>query len=181
MLDVIASPERGRYGQQTFNIRLSMEVGKIVCAPDAEAANLRDAAFSSGELPPPLDFPGLSGGIIAEGDGAGLLTPHDELETTQGLRRLDDMIGRNFALIGDPATFKALDSRSRATADDLRVVLVALGAGAYNERSGRITAWLAKQKAAAVLVRPDFYAFGLARDAAQAGQLLTELAAKLAR
>ncbi len=42
-------------------VRLSMEVGKIVCAPDAEAANARDAAFASGALPPPLDFPGLSG------------------------------------------------------------------------------------------------------------------------
>jgi 2-polyprenyl-6-methoxyphenol hydroxylase-like FAD-dependent oxidoreductase len=162
-------------------IRLSMEVGKIVCAPDAEAANARDAAFSRGELPPPLDFPGLSGGIIAEGDGAGLLTPHDELETPQGLRRLDDMIGRNFALIGDAATLEALDERARATADDLGVVLVAIGGGRYREQSGRISAWLAKHKAAAVFVRPDFYAFGLARDAAQAGQLLTELAVKLAR
>ncbi len=160
-------------------IRLSMEVGKIVCAPDAEAAKVRDAAFFAGELPPPLDFPGLSDGVIAKADGAGLLTPQDELETPQGLRRLDDIIGRNFALIGDLATLEALDSRARATADNLGVVLVAIGAGAHHEASGRIAAWLAEQKAVAVLVRPDFYAFGLARDAAQAQQLLAELAAKL--
>jgi 2-polyprenyl-6-methoxyphenol hydroxylase-like FAD-dependent oxidoreductase len=162
-------------------VRLSMEVGKIVCAPDAEAAKVRDAAFLNGELPPPLEFPGLSGGVIAKGWGAGLLTPHDELATPQGLRRLDDITGGGFALIGDLATIEALDSRSRATADKLGVVLVAIGAGAHHEQSGRVAAWLATHKAAAVLVRPDFYAFGLARDAAQAGQLLIELAAKLAR
>lgn len=161
-------------------IRVSMAVGKIVCELDAEAAKARDAAFLSGG-PPPLDFPGLSGGVIAKGDGAGLLSPHDELETPQGFRRLDDIIGRNFALIGDLAILEALDSRSRATADNLGVIFVAIGAGAHHERSGRIAAWLAGHKAAAVLVRPDFYAFGLARDAAQAGQLLTELAAQLAR
>jgi 2-polyprenyl-6-methoxyphenol hydroxylase-like FAD-dependent oxidoreductase len=162
-------------------VRLSMEVGKIICAPDAEAARVRDAAFATGELPPSLEFPGLSGGVIAKGEGAGLLTPHDELETAQGLRRLDDIIGGHFALIGDRATVEALDSRSRAVADKLGVVFVAIGAGAYHERNGRIAAWLAQHKAAAVLVRPDFYAFGLARDAAQAEELLTELAAKLAR
>ncbi len=161
-------------------IRVSMEVGKIVCEIDAEAAKARDAAFLS-DGPPPLDFPGLSGGVVAKGDGAGLLTPHDELETPQGFRRLDDIVGRNFALVGDLATLEALDGHLRATADDLGVVLVAIGVGAHREQSGRISAWLAKHKAKAVLVRPDFYAFGLARDAAQAGQLLTELSAKLTR
>jgi 2-polyprenyl-6-methoxyphenol hydroxylase-like FAD-dependent oxidoreductase len=160
-------------------IRVSMAVGKIVCETDAEAAKARDTAFLS-DGPPRLDFPGISGGIIAKSEGAGLLTPHDELKTPQGFRRLDDIVGRNFALVGDPAILEALDERARKIADDLGVVLVAIGAGGYREQSGRISAWLAKHKAAAVLVRPDFYAFGLARDAAQAGELLTALATKLA-
>jgi 2-polyprenyl-6-methoxyphenol hydroxylase-like FAD-dependent oxidoreductase len=161
-------------------IRVSMAVGKIVCETDAEAAKARDAAFLS-DGPPPLDFPGISGGIIAKGDGAGLLTPHDEIETRQGFRRLDDIVGRNFALVGDPAILEALDERARKIADGLGVVLVAIGAGGYREQSGRISGWLAKHSAKAVLVRPDFYAFGLARDAAQAGELLTALAAQLMR
>ena len=158
-----------------------MEVGKIICAPQPEA-KARDAAFSRGELPPPLlDFPGLSGGVIAEGRGAGSFVPHSELETPRGLRCLADVIGRNFALVGDLATIEALDVRSRATAETLGVALVAIGAVACPEQNARLAAWLPNCEASAVLVRPDFYAFGLARDATQAASLLTELAAKLAR
>jgi 2-polyprenyl-6-methoxyphenol hydroxylase-like FAD-dependent oxidoreductase len=162
-------------------IRLSMEVGKIVSAPDAEAARVRDEAFATGGLPPPLEFPGLSDGVIAKDFGGGLLTPHDELETPQGLRRLDDITGGGFALIGNLSTIEGLDSRARATADKLGVILVAIDADADHERSGRISAWLAERGATAMLVRPDFYTFGVARGPAQAGLLLTELAANLAR
>ena len=44
-------------------------------------------------LPPPLlDFPGLSGGVIAEGRGAGSFVPHSELETPRGLPRIEPTI-----------------------------------------------------------------------------------------
>jgi hypothetical protein len=161
-------------------IRLSMDMGKVVCVPDLEAAKARDAAFFSGALPPPPAFPALSGGVIGNNCGAGLLTPHDEMETPDGLRRMDDIIGRNFALIGDATMIDDLDDGTRATVERLGLALAPIGAGAYRDHSGRISAWLARHQACAVLVRPDFYAFGLASDAGQAERLLATLAAKLA-
>jgi hypothetical protein len=161
-------------------IRISMEMGKVVCVPDPEAAKARDAAFFGGALPPPPVFPALSGGMISSLPGAGLLTPHDEIETLDGPRRLDDIVGRKFLLVGDRATIEALDETSRAWVERLGVALAPIGDGAYRDRNGRIAAWLARHDASAALVRPDFYAFGLARDATQAGLLLTELGAKLA-
>jgi 2-polyprenyl-6-methoxyphenol hydroxylase-like FAD-dependent oxidoreductase len=160
-------------------IRLSMEMGKVVCVPDPEAAKARDTAFFSGAPPPPPVFPGLSGGVIAKSCGAGLLTPHDDMETSDGLRRFDDIVGRKFALVGDAVTIERLDEESRAVAERVGVALAPIGPPASREKSGRISAWLARHEASAALVRPDFYAFGLARDAAQARTLLKELAARL--
>ena len=161
-------------------IRVSMDMGKVVCAADPEAAKARDAAFFSGDLPPPPIFPGLSGGVIDGGAGAGLLTPHDEMESKTGARRLDDIVGRNFALVGDAATVGGLDDQARATAERLAVALVPIGGDAFRDKNDRISAWLARNEARAVLTRPDFYAFGLARDASGANDLLSALATKLA-
>jgi 2-polyprenyl-6-methoxyphenol hydroxylase-like FAD-dependent oxidoreductase len=161
-------------------IRISMDMGKVVCVADPEAAKARDSAFFGGDLPPPPIFPGLSGGVIDAGAGAGLLTPHDEMESKTGVRRLDDIVGRNFALVGEAATIGALDDQARATAEGLAVALVPIGGDAFRERNGRISAWLARNEARAVLMRPDFYAFGLAREASGASALLAALAAKLA-
>ena len=161
-------------------IRISMEMGKVICVPDVEAAKARDEAFFSGAPPPPPIFPPISGGMIADEPGAGLLTPHDDMETPQGVRRLDDIVGRNFALVGDATIVAKLGNAARAAAASVGVALAPIGAGAYRDRTGRISAWLARYEACAVLTRPDFYAFGLARDPVQVERLLATLVAKLA-
>ena len=161
-------------------IRISMEMGKVICVPDVEAAKARDKAFFSGAPPPPPIFPPISGGMIADEPGAGLLTPHDDMETPQGVRRLDDIVGRNFALVGDATIVAKLGNAARAAAASVGVALAPIGAGAYRDRTGRISAWLARYEACAVLTRPDFYAFGLARDPVQVERLLATLVAKLA-
>ena len=161
-------------------IRLSMDMGKVVCVSDADAARARDEAFFNGRLPPPPAFPGLTGGVIGEGAGAGLLTPHDELLTHEEPRRLDEVVGRRFAIIGDAAVLDGVDAEARAAAARLDLVFVPLGDSAYRERDGRISAWLATHEAKTMITRPDFYAYGLARDASDASRQLKALASRLA-
>ncbi len=158
-------------------IRISMEMGKVICVPDPEAARARDEMFLHGRPPPPPAFPGLAGGIIDDAPGAGLLTPHDELEFSGEMRRLDDIVGRRFAIVGEEGLIAALDAEAQAVAERLDVQFVPLSTG--RERNGRISAWLAGQGARAMILRPDFYAYGLARDAAEASRQLQALAAKL--
>jgi 2-polyprenyl-6-methoxyphenol hydroxylase-like FAD-dependent oxidoreductase len=160
-------------------IRISMEMGKIVCVPDHEAARARDEVFFKGDLPPPPSFPGLSAGVIEDAPGAGLLTPHDELEASGVLRRLDDIVGRNFALVGDADLIAGLDDDGRAAAESLGLQFVALGEGGHREREGRISAWLRAHGARGMLTRPDFYAFGLAKDSAEASRQIMGLAKTL--
>ena len=164
-------------------IRISMEMGKVVCVPDPAAARARDAAFFSGKVPPPPPFPGVSAGLIAtDASGtpqrcAGLLLPHDELQKDGVTARLDVLTGRSFALI---ALADALDADAVALADRLGVRTIAIGNGGYRDIKGRLSACLAANNAVAVLARPDFYAFGSAVTARGVVELLTNLSARLA-
>jgi 2-polyprenyl-6-methoxyphenol hydroxylase-like FAD-dependent oxidoreductase len=164
-------------------IRISMELGKVVCVPDVDAARARDAAFLSGNVPPPPPFPGVSAGLIAtDASGkpqgcAGQLLPHDELEKDGVPTRLDALTGRNFVLFTHA---DALEPETAALAEKLGVRTVAIGKGGYRDVNGRLSACLAANKAVAVLSRPDFYAFGSAASARGVFELLTNLSARLA-
>ena len=164
-------------------IRISMEMGKVVCVPDVDAARARDAAFLSGNVPPPPPFPGVSAGLIAtDASGkpkgcAGQLLPHDELEKDGVTTRLDALTGRSFVLVTQA---DALDPETAALAERLGVRTVAIGKGGYRDVNARLNACLAANKAVAILARPDFYAFGSAASARGAFVLLTNLSARLA-
>lgn len=166
-------------------IRLSMEMGRIVCVPDPEAARHRDEAFFSGKVPPPPPFPSLVGGVIRLGaDGApagqaGKLLPHDSIETGAGPRRLDDITGRNFVLLTDGIGSSRLSEKSLRAAALVGVRIVPLGDGHERDVEGRLSGLLKSGGYAAVLARPDFYAFGSASDEADIEVLLEELVACL--
>jgi 2-polyprenyl-6-methoxyphenol hydroxylase-like FAD-dependent oxidoreductase len=163
-------------------IRISMEMGKVVCVPDPDAAAARDAAFFSGQVPPPPPFPGLSAGLIATDPAgmplgcAGQLLPHDLLERHGATTRLDALTGRNFALLAQAG---ALNGEAAALADRLEIRTVNLGAGGFRDVNGRLGACLAANNAIAVLARPDFYAFGSTATSRGVVDLLTELSARL--
>ena len=167
-------------------IRLSMEMGKVICVPDPEAAKARDAAFFNGAVPPPPPFPGLIGGVIATDEagrplpGAGTLLPHDDLEASGRRERLDAVTGRAFVLITTADDVGGLDADSRALAERLGVRIIVLGEGGYRDVHGRLSGWLGAKGVSAVLARPDFYAFGAAASPAATGQLLQQLATRLA-
>jgi len=160
-------------------IRISMDLGRIVCVADPEAARARDEAFFVGDVRPPPVFPGLSAGVIDSAPGGGLLTPHDDIETPDGIRRLDEITGGRFALVGDAATISALGPEAHVLAERLGVAFAPLGPGGNREMSGRISDWLTHHEARVALIRPDFYAFGLAGDAVEAAALLGDLSTKL--
>ncbi|MDR3468510.1 MAG: bifunctional 3-(3-hydroxy-phenyl)propionate/3-hydroxycinnamic acid hydroxylase [Xanthobacteraceae bacterium] len=167
-------------------IRISMEMGRVVCVPDAVAAKARDEAFFSRQLPPPPVFPGLSGGLIARGpDGvsapaAGQLLPHDELERDGRSDRLDRIIGRQFALLIEAGALPRLSAQSRVLIDALEIVVVPIGPGGWRDRSGRIAECLAGHHVSAIVARPDFYAFGGARTPDDIEHLLQDLSHRLA-
>ena len=183
--DLLDNYEPARAPHADALIRLSMEMGRIVCVPDPEAARQRDEAFFSGKVPPPPPFPGLVGGVIRTGlDGvpagyAGRLLPHDTIDIGHGPRRLDDVTGRNFVLLTAGIDKAGLSEKARRAAELADVAIISLGAGQVNDMHGKLSGLLQSEGLAAVLARPYFYAFGSATDESDIETMLEELVVAL--
>lgn len=174
-------------------IDMSIYLGKIICIPDADAAALRDLAFLGGHAPPMPPFPHLVDGLLHRiGDGtqtgAGLLSPHGMIDVDGRQRRLDDAVdaGSGFVIIA--RGFDTERALAPAVRDALAVVgtkYLALSApGAAQSASdveGRFDAFLDAQGWAAMIVRPDFYVYGGASDAAALAELAAALSDDLER
>ncbi|QIG78619.1 bifunctional 3-(3-hydroxy-phenyl)propionate/3-hydroxycinnamic acid hydroxylase [Stakelama tenebrarum] len=175
--------ERQPHVRQLTN--LSIYLGKMICVPDADAAAERDRAFFEGTAPPPPDFPHLTDGLLYRPDGdalqpgAGLLSPHVTLEHEGRTMRLDAFDGGGGFLLFtreiDPAT--AMDALSCLP---LRAVRLGQGDGTVRDLDGRIDDFLDEHGWAGMIVRPDFYVYGGAADAAAFDRLALALADDLA-
>jgi 2-polyprenyl-6-methoxyphenol hydroxylase-like FAD-dependent oxidoreductase len=170
-------------------IRLAMELGKVVCELDPQAAAERDRLLRSVGPPPPLELPSLAAGLLhgAGGDGrdplAGTLSVQGVV-AHQGREGLfDDVVGRGFALIaagGDPV--EQLGPENRELVDMLGMTVASLDpevSHGVSDVDGRLSTWLREHGVHAVLVRPDFYVFGSARSADELPALLGDLRAQL--
>ena len=69
-------------------------------------------------------------------------------------RRLDDVAGYNFTIVGSPAVIEAAESRTQETWQRLGAVVVP-------EQGPFVEQWLSSNGADAAIIRPDRYAFAL--------------------
>ena len=169
-------------------IRASIFLGQIICIPDPAEAAKRDELFLSGNAPPPAPFPILTDGLLNRGvDGkprglAGQLSPHAIVRTQHGEGRFDQTVGLGFLLILAPGVEPAAISGSnRDFLADLGAKIITLGARANDvaDLQGKYTGYLEASNAKAILVRPDFYIFGDARDIQGVNELVDQLRAQL--
>ena len=119
--------------------------------------------FSKGVgLPPELGKPHvverfrplLGPGLTEKPDGAiGQLAPQPR---SKDGRRLDDVSGYNFTIVGSPATIDAADN-------DTRTTWQRLGAVVLSEPGHVVDQWMAAKGADAAIIRPDRYAFALTK------------------
>ena len=176
-------------------IDLSMYLGKIICIPDTQKAAERDEAFFGGKVPPPPAFPSLTDGILRRGDDgvvrapAGLLSPHGTVRVGNQTGRFDDVVGLGFVLVSRSAAAEsALGGRQRSFLDEIgakRVVVVAPGAEADRtallDLDGKFIPYMEQHGFDTMLIRPDFYVYGVAAHASEVNQLVDDLAADLYR
>jgi 3-(3-hydroxy-phenyl)propionate hydroxylase len=125
-------------------IELAIHMGRVVCLLDPAAAAARNAgmlaerAAGRGNAPLPGGPALVPGGLLAGSAGAGTIFPQPWIEQDGQRIGLDAVLGEGAWLIGAPELDEARLAPFRAP----------------------LQAWLARQGAAAVLVRPDRYVFG---------------------
>ncbi len=165
-------------------IRISMEMGKVVCVPDTQAAADRDEAFFSGNVPPPPELPPLPNGVVnTDADGglvgvAGQYMPHGIVSENGKSQRLDDLgNGMKFTLLVNGLPHDSMTHSVTAAIDRLGAVVVPFSDARFADTEGRITALFETTGAKTILVRPDFYAFGSAASAEEAEAMLIKAAA----
>ena len=183
---LLDSIDRDRQPQNEAIIRLAIELGKVLCQLDPEAAAERDATLRQAGPPPPLVMPPLTTGLLHAAGAdplAGTLSVQGLVARAGREGRFDDVVGRGFQLIvaaGDP--LEGLSPQARAALDTLDATVASLDAEAphgVRDLDGRLTDWLAEHDAHAVLVRPDFYVFGSAASPAEVPELLDDLRSQL--
>ena len=169
--------ERGPHVREF--IELAVRLGAVIQATDPDAAEARDAEFRASG-PRMFDFPQprLGPGAWVEGSPAcGAVFPQQRLADG---RRLDEAVGSRFAVLSalPPAALAALAARTRQTGGGRR----SRPDLAFVDAPGaEVEEWLAKRGAVAVIVRPDRYVFGVARDEAELRRTLDELPSRRRR
>jgi hypothetical protein len=185
---LLGTIEAERQPQNEAVIRLAIELGKVLCQLDPEAAAERDAMLRAAGPPPPLELAPLAAGLLHQPIGepdplAGTLSVQGVVERAGREGRFDDVVGGGFQLIvadGDP--LEGLSRRDRKLLDTLAVTVASLDPAAphgVRDRDGRLSAWLSEHNAHAVLVRPDFYVFGAGASAHAVPGLLEDLRTQL--
>jgi 2-polyprenyl-6-methoxyphenol hydroxylase-like FAD-dependent oxidoreductase len=167
-----------RKTQNEWIVNLSSEMARVSCELDPAAAAERDAALRAvGDSGPAPDLPPLDeGGLVAAGALlAGQRGVQGVIRRNGSEGRFDDVIGRGFVLLTRQRhTLSEEHASLLASIDAVHVALEDL-----EDLDGRLTAWLDRHDAAAVLVRPDYFVFGAVRAQSELPELLDTLRAQL--
>jgi 3-(3-hydroxy-phenyl)propionate hydroxylase len=144
-------------------IALAVRIGGIIQATDPQVAAERDRAFAERgteifSFPQPALGPGARDGAAPP---VGQVFHQPRLDDG---RLLDEAVGVRFAVLGDARAIGAARPETRAR-------WARLGAAMLPDASREVAGWLAEHGARALVLRPDRYLFGLARDAADLDRL----------
>ncbi len=186
--------ERG--AQVRAEIDYSVELGKINCELDPAAAAARDRDFApiaeAGPVPIP-DRPPLGTGLLLPGDPqAGQLALQAPVGPAGSSRRLDDVIGGGWALLGygtDPASqlpaelarwWAWMGGRCFPLTPDGPLQDSPLQDSPLQDSTGAYGRWFATLGRDTVLIRPDSYVFGTAAGPGAAAGLVGALRSALA-
>jgi len=172
-------PERSANVQEW--IHFAVELGKVICVPDPEAAAQRDRQMLAARAqpdfrPPPKPSPRLGPGLyLDDAPGSGLLGPQGLVEMNGRRGLFDDLVGVRFAVIArSPAILGEISEANCKALDLLGAAVIHFDekAGGLKDVEGTYHRFLDELGCEAMLARPDFYLQGAARNAAELNRLL---------
>jgi 3-(3-hydroxy-phenyl)propionate hydroxylase len=173
-------------------VEAAIAAGRYICERDPVAAAKRDATLraamgkpapaSASDLIPPIRA-GVVDGEARLGSGARFIQPYVARAGRRML--LDDATDGGFVLLAAAQTLlPALSDAKRAAMQRAAIRMFTIDGAAGDPSSlqdvdGDLTRWFAAHQAAAVLLRPDFYVYGIAHDAPDLRRLIGRLCGTL--
>lgn len=152
-------------------INTAVAAGNLIQTTDPAVAAMRDEQFAKpGGLPVPREMvPGLADGILDRGSAgaAGQMLPQPRCADQV---RLDEKLGVGFAVVAAEDPRPGMSARSLASLERLGARFVA---------SNALDGWLASSGASVVVVRPDRYAYAVARSPGDLDRIAVDLCAAL--
>lgn len=153
-------------------IGFSMDLGKVICVPDAQEAAARDEAMRAGvvagevsEVPP---LPAIDDGLLCASPAAGSLFLQGRVTTsaaTGACVRADEVVGAGWTLLiaaDRPAADLGLDAALLAWFGALGGQVRTIGCEGADlcDADGAYSSWFARHATTAALQRPDFHVYG---------------------
>lgn len=166
-------------------IEIAMELGKVICIADPEAAAARDAAMiaaiEGGAQSVIAPSVAIGNGFLRGDDAAaGQLFAQGRVRQGQQEGLFDDVVGRGWILLAadqDPASL--LDADAAATFAAMGGRTAHFGPGGLVDLDGTYAKWFAEHGHAVVLQRPDFYLYGASATFAGGRDLVADVFARL--
>ncbi|WP_424185440.1 bifunctional 3-(3-hydroxy-phenyl)propionate/3-hydroxycinnamic acid hydroxylase [Actinokineospora sp. G85] len=179
-----------RRAQAQEAILASVQLGRVICVTDPEAAAERDAtvlANRRGKAPTrPEPARPLTGGLLHGGVAAGAVVPQGRVGVGGEVGLFDDVVGRGFVLLVVDESDAGLGKERLAYLAELGVRVVRVvaggrvaGVGEVSDVDGVYGGFLAGFGVTGVLVRPDYHVFGAARGVGGLCELVDGLRERL--
>jgi 3-(3-hydroxy-phenyl)propionate hydroxylase len=167
---ILDSYEAERASHVRAFVALAVKIGNIIQTTDPMLAAQRDAKFLANGSPEVFQFPTPNLGpsvLTTQTPNSGSIFPQPLLSNGA---RLDTAITTGFAVIGTRATLNAVSDATKAIWAHWEVKqLIA--------NDPELHAWLASNEVDAVVLRPDRYILGIAKDALHLNEITQVLAA----
>jgi flavoprotein hydroxylase len=173
-------------------ISISVHLGRVICQTDPAAARDRDtvmlASRERASSAAPSAVRNLTDGLLHRDSKGAPMLPAGQLApqgcVTHGGRggMFDEVFGTGFVLLSTEPATEILAAGGIALLSGIGTTFVHLGSpdsSSTVDDDGTYLRLLAASDAVAVLVRPDFYVFGAARDRAGLAALVADLCEQL--
>jgi 3-(3-hydroxy-phenyl)propionate hydroxylase len=184
--DLLDAYAQERYPQVREVVLTSEAIGAMAMELDPVRAAVRDEELlASDQAPPPAPEAKILNGILSSARSAGdavigRVAPQGRVVLDGREGRFDDVVGGGFQLIVRHADLlSVLDGSDREFLDSIRCKVAGLGpagqAGAVVDIDGTYTAFLNAHGIDGLLMRPDFYVFGVITAGESAAAVVGDL------
>ena len=185
--DLLDSYQAEREPHVRFITGKAIELGLVQTMRDEAKAKVRDAtmlaARAAKKEPDKLQYPPLSGGLIANYGG---IFPQGVVSNEQRTALFDDVVGGGWLLVtANPDAASRIPEEVRSDFADIggRLVSFSLtstfGGADISDTGGVYGRWFTETDCVGAIVRPDSYVYGLARTPEELAELTKSLTASL--